>query len=111
MDYVNLTPDERWAFDGILSYLTFLDSVQTCNIPHLKSCVTAPEISLCMAEQTSQEAMHNQSYQYMIETIIPSDREPLFMSFGKPIVFCAIAVNSLPGFINNIWMCDSFNLK
>jgi ribonucleoside-diphosphate reductase beta chain len=60
-NYVNLTPDERWAFDGILSYLTFLDSVQTCNIPHLKSCVTAPEISLCMAEQTSQEAMHNQS--------------------------------------------------
>lgn len=72
-DYVNLTPDERRAFDGILSYLTFLDSVQTCNIPHLKSTVTAPEVSLCMAEQISQEAMHSNSYQYMIETIIPSE--------------------------------------
>ena len=73
-DYANLTPDERRAFDGILSYLTFLDSVQTCNIPHLKSSVTAPEIALCMAEQISQEGMHNQAYQVMIETIIPPDR-------------------------------------
>lgn len=73
-DYNNLTLDERRAYDGILSYLTFLDSVQTCNIPHLKSSVTAPEISLCMAEQISQEAMHNQSYQYLIETIIPSGK-------------------------------------
>jgi ribonucleoside-diphosphate reductase beta chain len=60
-DYWNLTDDERYAFDGILSYLTFLDSVQTCNIPHIKNSITAPEISLCMAEQISQEGMHNQS--------------------------------------------------
>jgi ribonucleoside-diphosphate reductase beta chain len=73
-DYWNLTPEERYAFDGILSYLTFLDSIQTCNIPHLKASVTAPEISLCLAEQISQEGMHNQSYQYMIETIIPAER-------------------------------------
>lgn len=72
-DYWNLTPEERRAYDGILSYLTFLDSVQTCNIPHIKSSITAPEISLCMAEQISQEAMHNQSYQYIIETVIPRD--------------------------------------
>lgn len=73
-DYWNLTEEERYAFDGILSYLTFLDSVQTCNIPHLKSSITAPEISLCMAEQISQEGMHNQAYQYMIETIIPPEK-------------------------------------
>lgn len=73
-DYWNLTTEERKAYEGILSYLTFLDSVQTCNIPHLKSSVTAPEISLCMAEQIAQEAMHNQSYQYIIETVIPTER-------------------------------------
>ena len=69
------------AFDGILSYLTFLDSVQTCNVPHIKNSVTAPEISLCMAEQISQEAMHNQSYQYIIETIVPSDRRSQVYEF------------------------------
>lgn len=82
-DYNNLTPQERRAFEGILSYLTFLDSVQTCNLPHIKSSITAPEISLCIAEQISQEGMHNQSYQYMIETIIPSDRRNAVYDFWR----------------------------
>jgi ribonucleoside-diphosphate reductase beta chain len=82
-EYGHLTDEERYAYDGILSYLTFLDSVQTCNIPHLKGSVTAPEISLCMAEQISQEAMHNQSYQYLIETIIPSDRRGEVYDFWR----------------------------
>jgi ribonucleoside-diphosphate reductase beta chain len=82
-DYWNLTVDERIAYEGILSYLTFLDSVQTCNIPHLKAPVTAPEISLCMAEQISQEAMHNASYQYMIETIIPSEKRDKVYDFWR----------------------------
>jgi len=82
-DYNNLTDQERRAFDGILSYLTFLDSTQTCNIPHLKLPITAPEISMCMAEQISQEGMHNHSYQYMIETIIPGDRRSLVYDFWR----------------------------
>ena len=82
-DYWNLTIEERYAYEGILSYLTFLDSVQTCNIPHIKSSVTAPEVSLCMAEQISQEGMHNQSYQYIIETIIPSDRRSAVYEFWR----------------------------
>lgn len=73
VDYSNLTQSEKRAFNGILSYLTFLDSIQVCNIPRLKEAITAPEINLCMAEQISQEALHSQSYQYIIETIIPSD--------------------------------------
>ncbi len=82
-DYLNLTPSERRAYDGILSYLTFLDSVQTCNLPHVKSCITAPEISLCIAEQISQEGMHNASYQYVIETVIPSDRRNAVYEFWR----------------------------
>ena len=71
-DYANLTESEKRAYNGILSYLTFLDSVQTCNLPHIKSPITAPEVNLCISEQISQEAMHNASYQYVIETVIPS---------------------------------------
>ncbi|WP_426777646.1 ribonucleotide-diphosphate reductase subunit beta [Lusitaniella coriacea] len=82
-DYWNLTPEERYAYDGVLSYLTFLDSVQTCNLPHIKSSVTAPEVSLCMAEQISQEAMHNQSYQYIIETVIPPERRSIVYEFWR----------------------------
>jgi ribonucleoside-diphosphate reductase beta chain len=82
-DYWNLTPEERYAYDGILSYLTFLDSIQTCNIPHIKSSITAPEVSLCMAEQISQEGMHNQSYQYIIETVIPPERRNAVYDFWR----------------------------
>lgn len=82
-DYNNLTQHEERAFDGILSYLTFLDSIQTCNIPHLKSVVTAPEVSLCMAEQNSQEAMHSASYQYMIETIVPPEKRNIIYDFWR----------------------------
>lgn len=83
LDYSELTANERLAYRGILSYLVFLDSLQTCNIPHLKISVTAPEIGLCMAEQISQEALHNQSYQYLIETIIPVESKDEIYEFWR----------------------------
>ena len=36
-----------------------------------------------MAEQISQEGMHNQSYQYIIETVIPSDRRSNVYEFWR----------------------------
>jgi ribonucleoside-diphosphate reductase beta chain len=86
---VDLTPDvtsfnsltnaEKTTYKGILSYLTFLDSIQTNNIPNIIQKITAPEIKLCLAEQLSQEAMHNESYQYVIETVIPiEERESIY---------------------------------
>lgn len=73
-DYNNLLPQEERAFDLILSFLTFLDSIQTINIPHLKIPITAPELHVCLAQQDFQEALHVQSYQYIIETIIPKEK-------------------------------------
>lgn len=73
-DYQNLTSDERQAFEGILSYLTFLDSIQTTNIANIKQPITAPEIIICLTEQASQEAMHNESYQYIIQSVIPDNK-------------------------------------
>lgn len=36
-----------------------------------------------MAEQISQEGMHNQSYQYIIESVIPSDRRTAVYDFWR----------------------------
>lgn len=72
--YNQLTPEEKRAFDGILAYLVFLDSVQVSNIPHIVRPCTAPEVSLCFGEQLSQEQLHSQSYQYIIESIIPPEK-------------------------------------
>lgn len=68
-DYVNLSEEERTAYDKILSFLVFLDSIQTANLPAIGEYITANEINLCLSIQTYQEAIHSQSYSYMLDTI------------------------------------------
>lgn len=72
-DYENLTDYEKEAYDGILSFLIFLDSIQTNNIPNVSDYITAPEINLVLSIQTFQEAIHSQSYQYLIESILSKE--------------------------------------
>ena len=72
-DYSNLTEAEKGAYDGILSFLIFLDSIQTNNIPNISDYITAPEVNLVLSIQTFQEAIHSQSYQYIIESILPKE--------------------------------------
>ncbi len=73
MTIKNLTDQEKEAYDGILSFLIFLDSIQTNNIPNVCDYITAPEINLILSIQTFQEAIHSQSYQYIIESILPKE--------------------------------------
>lgn len=74
-DYPLLPPAERRAYDKILSFLVFLDSIQTANLPVVEEYITANEVNLCLAIQTYQEAIHSQSYSYMLDTICqPQER-------------------------------------
>lgn len=82
-DYQKLTDPERRGYDGILSFLVFLDSIQTNNIPKISDFVTAPEVNLILAIQTYQEAIHSQSYAYLIETLIPSDKRNDIYEFWR----------------------------
>ena len=68
-DYPMLSANERRAYDKILSFLVFLDSIQTANLPAIGEYITANEINLCLSIQTFQEAVHSQSYSYMLDTI------------------------------------------
>lgn len=68
-DYPNLPEAERRAYDKILSFLIFLDSIQTANLPNIASYITANEVNLCLSIQIFQEALHSQSYSYMLDTI------------------------------------------
>lgn len=76
-DYVSLVDEEKDAYDGILSFLVFLDSIQTNNVPNISNYITAPEVNLILAIQTYQEAIHSQSYQYIIESILPKEKRNL----------------------------------
>lgn len=81
--YKDLTKYEVKAFDGILSFLTFLDSIQTNNLSNIADWITAPEISTLLAIQTYQEAIHSQSYSYIIESIIPASKKNKIYDFWR----------------------------
>ena len=73
-DYGKLDNNERMAYDKILSFLIFLDSIQTANLSNINNYVTASEINLCLTIQAFQEAVHSQSYSYMLDTICSPEK-------------------------------------
>jgi len=83
LDYHKLTKAEKRAYDGVLSFLVFLDSIQTNNLPKISEYITAPEINLVLSIQTYQEAIHSQSYAYTIESIIPQERRDEIYEFWR----------------------------
>ena len=82
-DYRNLSKAEKKAYDRILSFLTYLDSIQTANLPNLQTYITANEINLCLAIQTYQEAIHSQSYSYILDTICSPDERTRILYLWK----------------------------
>ncbi len=75
----DLSPEEQKAYKGILSFLIFLDSIQTVNLPHLSDYVTSPEVKLILAIQAYQEAIHSQSYATILESVVDSkERDEIY---------------------------------
>jgi len=74
-----LTEEERRAYKWILSFLIFLDSIQTVNLPNFNDYITAPEVNLILSIQAYQEAIHSQSYATILETVVDSsDRDEIY---------------------------------
>jgi len=72
--YKKLTQAEQRAYDGILSYLIFLDSLQTNNLGNISQYLASPEVILCIAEANAQEGLHSFSYQNVLETAVPPEK-------------------------------------
>lgn len=74
-----LSDEEKRAYKGILSFLIFLDSIQTVNLPNFAEYITAPEVELILSIQAYQEAIHSQSYATILESVVDSkDREEIY---------------------------------
>lgn len=73
LDYRKLSLEEKTAYDKILSFLVFLDSLQTANLPNVIEYITANEVNLCLTIQSYQEAIHSQSYGYILDSICSAD--------------------------------------
>ena len=84
-DYPNLGVAERTAYDKILSFLVFLDSLQTANLPNISEYITANEVNLCLHIQSFQECVHSQSYSYMLDSICsPEQRNDILYQWKVP---------------------------
>lgn len=71
----NLTEDEKQAYIDILSFLIFLDSIQTNNLPNISEYITLPEIVYFLARQTYEEAIHSRSYGHILLNVFDTDKQ------------------------------------
>jgi len=71
--YKLLTPAERRSYDKVISFLIFLDSLQTANLPNINEYITAPEVNLCLTVHAFQEAVHSQSYSYILDSVVSAE--------------------------------------
>lgn len=69
-----LSQEEIRAYDWILSFLIFLDSIQTINLPNFSDYITSPEVNLILSIQAYQEAIHSQSYATILEWVVDSKK-------------------------------------
>jgi len=77
--YQKLSAAESRAYRGIISFLTFLDSIQTVNLPNFSDYITSSEVNLLLSIQSYQEAIHSQSYTTILETVVEaSEREAIY---------------------------------
>lgn len=105
--YKDLSNQERTAYDGILSYLIFLDSIQTVNIPYISMKITAPEIRMCLTQQLAQEGVHSASYQYLIETILPTEKKNYIYDYWRKDQVLANRCKAIANFYQNFIDHDS----
>lgn len=78
-----LTLDEQRAYKGILSFLIFLDSIQTVNLPNFNDYITSPEVNLLLSIQAYQEAIHSQSYATILETVVSAEERDEIYYFWR----------------------------
>ncbi|MCJ8347122.1 ribonucleotide-diphosphate reductase subunit beta [bacterium] len=82
-DYKLLSDAEQGAYDKVISFLVFLDSLQTANLPNFAQYVTAPEVNLCLTVQAFQEAVHSQSYGYILDTVVSASKRELIYNYWR----------------------------
>lgn len=79
----DLSTDEQRAYKWILSFLIFLDSIQTVNLPNFNDYITSPEVNLLLSIQAYQEAIHSQSYSVILESVVEAKERDEILYFFR----------------------------
>ena len=90
-----LTDYERRAFDKIIAFLNFLDSIQSENLPNLSRYITASEVASLLNIQAFQEEIHAQSYSYILDTVTnPITRDKIYDEWRTDKRHCLLVIAS-----------------
>lgn len=89
-DYIHkLTDGERFMYDKALAFLSNLDGIQFNNLVHnIGHHITSPEVSMLIARQAYEEALHVKSYAAMIEAV-SLDPMLVYMTFERDELLAA----------------------
>jgi len=83
-DYIHrLSTDEKDGYDAILSFLVFLDSIQTNNLPNIASYITNPHVVYFLARQTYEEANHSMSYGWILSSLMSREESHTLVNAWK----------------------------
>jgi ribonucleoside-diphosphate reductase beta chain len=78
-----LSEDEQDTFLKIIGLLAFLDSIQTDFSTQVSEFLTDSSLNALMAILAFQEVVHNQSYSYVLSSLVPKHKQEQVFEFWK----------------------------
>ncbi|WP_431308962.1 ribonucleotide-diphosphate reductase subunit beta [Halalkalibacter lacteus] len=81
--FPNLTNDEQEAFKKIIGLLAFLDSIQTDYTLRVADYLTDSSMAALMSVLSFQEVVHNQSYSYVLSSVVPKATQDEIYEYWK----------------------------
>ncbi|MGP4073825.1 ribonucleotide-diphosphate reductase subunit beta [Piscibacillus sp. B03] len=78
-----LTNDEQETFKKIIGLLAFLDSIQTDYSAKVADYLTDSSLSALMQVLSFQEVVHNQSYSYVLSSLVDKDEQDRIFEYWK----------------------------
>ncbi|OIJ21460.1 ribonucleotide-diphosphate reductase subunit beta [Anaerobacillus alkalidiazotrophicus] len=81
--YESLSETEKEAFNKIIGLLAFLDSIQTDYSMHVAKYLTDSSLSALMTVLSFQEVVHNQSYSYVLSSVVQKHKQDEIFEYWK----------------------------
>lgn len=81
--YPSLSNDEQEALNKIIGLLAFLDSVQTDYSTRVALYLTDSSLSALMTTLSFQEVVHNQSYSYVLSSLVNKNKQDEIFEYWK----------------------------
>ncbi|RBW70334.1 ribonucleotide-diphosphate reductase subunit beta [Bacillus taeanensis] len=81
--WLDLTEEEQTTFKKIIGLLAFLDSIQTDYSGKVGEYLTDSSLAALMQVLSFQEVVHNQSYSYVLSSLVPKHEQDQIFEYWK----------------------------